>query len=699
MHPAKKIIFTFIAIIFIPSLFFGLLELALRLMDIGNSYDYFNEIEIDGNVYYQDNKYFGNQFYPSSLGVAPLHNTMSSHKDDKTIRVLILGGSAAQGFPHLNHGLDRHLSAHLKSAIPDKKIEVINTAMTSINSHVVYEVARTLPEKSADYAVVLMGNNEVVGPYGPSTFSQNFLSSLTVIRSLQALKRTHTWQAVSQLVQLINLSGEETTLQWEGMQMFSDFSVKHDDTRLKSVYNNYESNLRDSVKILQDKGMHVILSSVPVNLRHSAPFGSIHKEDMTQLELARWKSLEGKANDAFQSKNWKKAEQLYIELLTIDSEYADTHFRLATVFENIQEHERAKAHYLQALNFDTKRFRANHIINNIVSNVADTLGNKNISYVDNAAVFDEVSNPYAPGWNLFHEHVHFDYSGNYYLAREFTRAIMSDLSPGKIYTKINHDNAKKVIGFPNYETKQVMTRLISMVQNPPFTYQSNSEELIKQTITRKDNIDNSIGSPKEVIERRQDLIDKNLADWKIHYELAELNQFLRNNETAYFHSSEVIKLYPYNFDSYIKKADYLASINEHKKAIQYLKKSLNYLRDDHSNEVLTLGKLGLNYIKDGQYNKGKEYLENIIENYPNFIGANFRSFGILIKIAKQRNLTQEVNSYVSRVEEYANSIINNNKVNDFPLLYKRMAQLMTMANNDLAAKQWQLKHSKLYKQQ
>lgn len=256
-----------------------------------------------------------------------------------------------------------------------------------------------------------------------------------------------------------------------------------------------------------------------------------------------------------------------------------------------------------------------------------------------------------------------------------------------------------MIGFPNYETKQVMTRLISMVQNPPFTYQSNSEELIKQTITRKDNIDNSIGSPKEVIERRQDLIDKNLADWKIHYELAELNQFLRNNETAYFHSSEVIKLYPYNFDSYIKKADYLASINEHKKAIQYLKKSLNYLRDDHSNEVLTLGKLGLNYIKDGQYNKGKEYLENIIENYPNFIGANFRSFGILIKIAKQRNLTQEVNSYVSRVEEYANSIINNNKVNDFPLLYKRMAQLMTMANNDLAAKQWQLKHSKLYKQQ
>ena len=63
-----------------------------------------------------------------------------------------------------------------------------------VNSHVVYQVAQTLPSESADVAVILMGNNEVVGPYGPGTFNQNFLSSLSAIRALQALKRTRLWQ-------------------------------------------------------------------------------------------------------------------------------------------------------------------------------------------------------------------------------------------------------------------------------------------------------------------------------------------------------------------------------------------------------------------------------------------------------------------------------------------------------------------------
>ena len=38
------------------------------------------------------------------------------------------------GFPHRNHGLDRLLATRLKVALPNKQIEVINTAMTAVNS-------------------------------------------------------------------------------------------------------------------------------------------------------------------------------------------------------------------------------------------------------------------------------------------------------------------------------------------------------------------------------------------------------------------------------------------------------------------------------------------------------------------------------------------------------------------------------------
>lgn len=688
MSPAKKFTFSFIAIVCIPALFFILLEGSLRLLGAGNQYDYFHEILINGEPHYQDNKVFAHQFYPPSLGVAPLNNTIKAAKDDDVVRVYVLGGSAAQGFPHVNHGLDRHLSAHLKAALPNKKIEVINTAMTSVNSHVVYEVARTLPKDSADYAIVLMGNNEVVGPYGPSTFSQNFLSSLGMIRALQALKRTHTWQAMAVLVQSMRPASGKQEMEWEGMQMFSEFSVAFDDPRLSDVYSHYENNLKDIIDILQDKNMHVILSSVPVNLRHSAPFGSRHKEDLTKQELTRWNNVNEQAIYALEQKNWQSAEKAYQALLNIDGTYADSHFRLATVLENMKKYEEAKAHYELALHFDTKRFRTNHVINQIIESVAASKNNQALSFIDSVAVFDSASKPYAPGWNLLHEHVHFDYSGNYYLAREFTQTILSDIAPSNPYRPLAKAQAAAMIGFPNHETNQVMDRLYGMVQKSPFTEQSNFAELAEQTKTRKDELFKEVGNPADVIKRRQAIVDQGLADWKIHYELAELNRFLRKNESAFFHLTEVLKLHPHNHESYIKLAEYLTSKGELQGANNYLKTSLYYARNDAAKETQVFGIMGLNYMKMNQYQQGKAYLELIVDDYPEQIAASIRSYGTLIKYAKENNQTSDFYRYIGDVKRYATLLINNERVDEFPLLFRRMAQIMTIAGDNEEAQRW-----------
>ena len=690
MSPIKKFIFSFIAIVLVPALFFLLLEGGLRLIGVGSDYSYFHEVTINGEPHFQENKAFANQFYPPSLGVAPLNNTITAKKNSEVVRVYVLGGSAAQGFPHVNHGLDRHLGAHLRAALPNKTIEVVNTAMTSVNSHVVYEVARTLPENTADYAIILMGNNEVVGPYGPSTFSQNFLSSLTMIRTLQALKRTHTWQAISMLVQSLRPSSGQKEMEWEGMQMFSEFSVPHNDPRLSDVYSHYENNLRDMIDILQSKGMHVILSNVPVNLRHSAPFGSSHQNDLTEVSLTRWNELNKKAEQAFELKNWEKAEQIYNELLSIDDTFADTHFRLATVLENINKHSKAKQHYEYALHYDTKRFRTNHVINEIIETVAASDKNQDLSYVNNVAVFDNASKPYVPGWNLLHEHVHFDYSGNYLLAREFTKAIMDDLAPSQSYKILAPNEAASIIGFPNHETNQVMNRLLSMVQKPPFTNQSNAAELANYTTNRKNKITAEVGKPADVVKRRQELVDKGLADWKIHYELAELNRFLRNNEAAYFHLSELVKLYPHNHESYIKLGEYLSGKGDVQKANEYLEQSLYYARNDEAKETQALGIMGLNYMKSNQYEKGQTYLEQIANDYPEQIAATIRSYGVLIKYAKQNNQNKDFYRYKNDVTRYANLLIKNERVDEFPLLYRRMAQIMTLADDSAEAKRWQL---------
>ena len=268
MPDVRKIAFSFITIVVVPLLFFVLLEFGLAAFGVGTSFDYFHEIDINGKPHYQEKPDFADQFYPPSLNIGPIENTFAKERSAELIRVYVLGGSAAMGFPHKNHGLDRLLATQLRAALPSRRIEIINTAMTSVNSHVVYAVARSIPENSADFAVILMGNNEVVGPYGPGTFKQNFLSNISLIRGLQALKRTRLWQALNDLIQSVRPTDAMQELEWEGMQMFTNNGVPHDDPRMGGVYSHYEDNLADIIETLRGKGIHVLLSSVPVNLRH-----------------------------------------------------------------------------------------------------------------------------------------------------------------------------------------------------------------------------------------------------------------------------------------------------------------------------------------------------------------------------------------------------------------------------------------------
>jgi hypothetical protein len=67
----KNIVFTFIAIIVIPLLFFVLVELSLTVLGVGTSFAYFQEIDIDGQPHYQENPDFADQFYAPSLNIGP----------------------------------------------------------------------------------------------------------------------------------------------------------------------------------------------------------------------------------------------------------------------------------------------------------------------------------------------------------------------------------------------------------------------------------------------------------------------------------------------------------------------------------------------------------------------------------------------------------------------------------------------------
>jgi hypothetical protein len=82
---------------------------------------------------------------------------------------------------------------------PDKKFEVVNAAMTGINSHVILPLARGCEEAHGDIWVIYMGNNEVVGPFGAGTVFGNQTTPLPWIRAGLALKATRLGQLLDAL--------------------------------------------------------------------------------------------------------------------------------------------------------------------------------------------------------------------------------------------------------------------------------------------------------------------------------------------------------------------------------------------------------------------------------------------------------------------------------------------------------------------
>ena len=234
--------------------------------------------------------------------------------------------------------------------------------------------------------------------------------------------------------------------------MFTNNGVSHDDPRMESVYGHYEDNLADIIETLRNKGIHVLLSSVPVNLRHSAPFLSVHGPDLSEEQLDQWRESNRRGAQSSDKENWGDAIKHFQAALEIDPDYADTHFRLATAFENLGEFQEAKTHYERALDLDALRFRADTKINQIIQEVAASVENDAFSFVDSAAAFEQASQPFQPGWNLLLEHVHYDFAGNHILAAEISRSIVSNLTAADDYRPLPGVEVARRIGFPNHET-------------------------------------------------------------------------------------------------------------------------------------------------------------------------------------------------------------------------------------------------------
>ena len=311
-----------------------------------------------------------------------------------------------------------------------------------------------------------------------------------------------------------------------------------------------------------------------------------------------------------------------------------------------------------------------------------------MSFVDNAAAFERASQPFQPGWNLLLEHVHYDFAGNHVLAAEISRSIVGQLKPAGTYAPLPSGEVARRVGFPNFDTIAEIQNLQGMIEHPPFPGQSNYADLTTFLSDKVERVTAAVGSSADIIQRRQDAVRAGLVDWKVYFELAVLNQRLRNSEAMYYFLEQIIETYPHNRESYMKLAEAMSRDGKWREVIPHLERSLYYTRGDEQKIAETIGWLGTAHLRLGEYEKAKDLLLEVTGKYSDQIGLTLRAYGNLIRYSRDQGERDDLERYVEDAQRYAKSLIRQEKDKEYPLLRQRMSQIMSMAGYEAEAKEW-----------
>lgn len=464
-----------------PVLCFFACEGGLRLAGYGRDTGFFIADEQPGFV--RTNPEYTALFLPASFDLRPINARVAVKKPAGTVRIVVLGESATQGIPVPAFGFVPQLRALLSARYPDKTIEVINTGVVAINSHVVHQIARDAARLSPDLFVVYLGNNEVVGPYGPGSSYLSVMPPLWIIRASAWAKSTRTGQLLGALA--ARFAGtRQPAREWGGMGMFLEHAVRGDDPRLETTYANFEANLRDIVRVAGKAGAKTLLCTVVSNLKDCPPLLSLNRPGMTGTERAEWQTAFAAGKLAWRLGETESAQRSLQTALRLDPQHADTHFMIGSLALQQGDKERARRHLLEAQAWDALRFRPAPKLNRIIRQLARD--NATIVLADTALELGsdidipqteklpgDDANPAPTGRELMLEHVHPDWEGNHRIARLMAEGTEQALFGGQPARGrwLDSIQTAAAVGYTPVERFGLLQRTALITREPPFPNQ------------------------------------------------------------------------------------------------------------------------------------------------------------------------------------------------------------------------------------
>lgn len=477
--------FRVVAVAGIPALGFALLEGTLRISGVGHPVSFLVSAERNGQPVFEPNNRFGWRFFGSELARRPYPFSIAQSKPRDAIRIFVLGESAAKGDPDPHFGFARVLEATLSLRHPGVPFEVVNTAMTAINSHAILPIARDCAKAGGDVWVIYMGNNEVVGPFGAGTVFGPQTPPLPLIRGALAVRATRTGQLLEAVRQWLHEPAAVPS-DWGGMEMFLNQQVGADDARMNGVYHHFERNLADIIRAGRRSGAGIVVSTVAVNLRDCAPFASAHRADLAAADKARWDDLFQSGCQAQAAGNLAEAADQFRQAARWDDRHAEMRFRQGQCALAAGQQAEALAHFRAARDLDTLRFRCDTRLNEITRKAVTGGEPGGVRLADAESRFAERSPQGLPGAEFFYEHVHLTFAGNCLLARivaEQVEDLLGSRLPGRPGGEVawpTTEACARRLGWSDWARLAGWKGVLPRLNRPPFTGQFDHAEQMQR---------------------------------------------------------------------------------------------------------------------------------------------------------------------------------------------------------------------------
>jgi len=569
---SRQLLFKFIGLS-LPLVILLLLEGLLRIISYGDNLKLFIQNPKEGyGQYLIVNPEVGKKYFQQFETDAPGNDIFLKEKPEGAFRIFVMGSSTVIGFPYQNNLMfSRILHKRLEDTYPDKHIEVLNTAITAINSSTLLDYADEIIKYDPDAILIYAGHNEFYGAFGVGS-NESMSKSRILTRLHLGLMDLHFYQLIRNIItSTIRKIGSAKKDQVRGTLMkrivaIDNIPIGSEDYKL--AMKRYRQNMGDLIEKFNDKNIPVFLSDLICNVKDIKPLSSVSTGKADEA----WDAYV-EAEDAYSSADFESARQLFYE----------------------------------AKDLDGVRFRASEELNQTIQELSHEYETYHVPMLD---YFQSNSPHRIIGNNLLTEHVHPNIDGSFLMADAFYSEILKSGIIGE---------SDKVSGYSSeyYKLNWGYTALDSLLAHHRITNLKNYWPFVPPDT---DNIDyRSSYHPGSKLDSIAFIAfrdpEKFLDDLRL--ELAREYEKQGNHWAAYKEYEALVRTNPYLAINYRDAASSLINLGHLPLALEYFKKSLvfepSFYASHRTGEIYLIKGDYINAIKSFEeaFQSTSEYDEQI----------------------------------------------------------------------------------------